>query len=204
VRLHPTCGHPTREPDFEVQNAQTKPLAIVEVTTFNPAADEVAQGQRDAAVYNALDKAKLPAWWRIGLDTVKHGEKPASLSKICNAVETWAAGVAGDDPLAMPTKTFDADDWSIEITLYGGFDKDIPADRMIATSMGDVRIIKPHEEIRQAVQFKGSRYGAMISAQQRNMDDRLRSAPSPAAQAPVHRSVRWGSFRARNDPERPC
>ena len=161
VRLHPTCGHPTRKPDFEVQNAETKPVAILEVTTFNPAVDEVAQGKRDAAVYNALDKAKLPAGWRIGLDIVKHGEKPASLSKICKAVETWAAEVAGDDPIAMPTKMFDADDWSIEITLYGGYDKDIPAERVIATSMGDVRIIKPHEEIRQAVQSKGSRYGTM-------------------------------------------
>jgi hypothetical protein len=161
VRLHPTCGHATRKPDFEVQSAETKPIAIVEVTTFNPAQDEVAQIQRDAAVYNALDKTKLPAGWRIGLDIVKHGEKPATLGKICKAVETWAAEVAGEDPLAMPTKTFDADDWSIEITLYGGFKKDVSSERMIATAMGDVRLIKPHEEIRQAVQFKGSRYGAM-------------------------------------------
>jgi hypothetical protein len=161
VELHPTCGHPTRKPDFEVQNAETKPVAIVEVTTFNPAQDEVAQIQRDAAVYNALDKTKLPAGWRIGLDIAKHGEKPASLGKICKAVEIWAIEAAGDDPLAMPTKTFDVDDWSIEITLYGGFDKDVPAERMIATAMGDGRIIKPHEEIRQATQFKGSRYGAM-------------------------------------------
>jgi hypothetical protein len=32
---------------------------------------------------------------------------------------------------------------------------------MIATAMGDLRIIKPHQEICQAVQFKGNRYGAM-------------------------------------------
>jgi hypothetical protein len=162
VRLHPTWGHATRKPDFEVQSAETKPIAIVEVTTFNPAQDEIAQAQRDAAVYDALDKAKLPAGWRIGLDIVKHGEKPAALGKICKAVETWATEVAGEDPLAMLTKTFDAGDWSIEITLYGGFRKDVPPERMIATAMGDVRLIKPHEEIRQAVQFKGSRYGAMI------------------------------------------
>jgi hypothetical protein len=129
-----------------VQNAETKPIAIVEVTTFNPARDEIAQRQRDAAVYNALDKAKLPAGWRIGLDIVEHGEKPASLSKICKAVEAWAAEVAGDDLLAMPTKTFDADGWSIEIMLHGGFNKDVPPERMIATAMGDVRSIKPYEE----------------------------------------------------------
>jgi hypothetical protein len=161
VRLHPTCGHATRKPDFEVQNSETKPVAIVEVTTFNPAADEVAQGNRDAAVYNALNKVKLPTGWRLGLDIVKHGAKPASLSKICKAIETWAAEVAGDDPLATPMKTFYIDDWSVEITLYGGFDKDVPAERMIATAMGDLRIIKPHEEIRQAVQIKGNRYGTM-------------------------------------------
>ena len=161
VRLHPTCIHATRKPDFEVQSAETKPIAIVEVTTFNPAQDEIAQAQRDAAVYNALDKARLPAGWRIGLDVVKHGEKPAALGKICRGVETWATQVVGEDPLAMPTKTFDADDWSIEIRLYGGYKKDVPPERMIATAMGDVRLIKPHQEIRQAVQFKGSRYGAM-------------------------------------------
>jgi hypothetical protein len=161
VRLHPTCGHPTRKPDFEVQNAEAKPVAIVEVTTFNPAHDDIAQSQRDAAVYNKLDKAKLPAGWRIGLDIVKHGQKPASLGNICDAVEDWAAAAAGDDPLATPTKTFNADHWSIEITLHGGFSKDVPAERIIATAMGDLRLIKPHEEIRDAVQFKGSRYGAM-------------------------------------------
>ena len=146
-------------PDFEVRGPDANPIAIVEVTTFNPAADEVAQEQRDAAVYNALDKAKLPAGWRIGLDIVKHGATSASLNAIRKAVEDWAAVATSDDPLAVSTKVFDMDDWSIEITLYGGFDKDGPVDRAIATAMGDLRIIKPHEEIRQAVEIKGRRYG---------------------------------------------
>jgi hypothetical protein len=77
----------------------------MEVTTFNPAQDEVAQGQRDAAVYNALDKGKLPPGGRIGLDIIKHGEKPATLGKLCKAVKTWASEVVGEDPLAMPSKT---------------------------------------------------------------------------------------------------
>jgi hypothetical protein len=56
----------------------------------------------------------------------------------------------------MPSKTFDMDDWSIEITLYGGFKKDVPPERTIATAMGDLRLIKPHEEIRQAVQLRAA------------------------------------------------
>ena len=161
VRLHPSCGHPTRRPDFEVLNAESKPIVIVEVTTFNPAADQVAQGNRDAAVFNALDKSTIPAGWRIGLDIVEHGKKPASLAKLCKAVELWAAEVAGNDPLATPAKTFEADDWSIEIMLYGGFNKEISAERMIATATGDARMIAPHQGIRQAAQLKGSRYGKM-------------------------------------------
>jgi hypothetical protein len=37
MRLHPTPGHPTRKPDFEVQNAEENTVVVVEVTTFNPA-----------------------------------------------------------------------------------------------------------------------------------------------------------------------
>jgi hypothetical protein len=123
--------------------------------------EELPETDRADIVSRMLDKVVLPAGWRIGLDILKQGQKPASLNRICKAVEAWAVETAGDDAFAIPTKTFDADDWSIEIMLHGGFRKDVPPARMIATAMGDVRLIKPHEEIRDAVQFKGSRYGAM-------------------------------------------
>jgi hypothetical protein len=161
IEIHPTCGHPTRKPDFLAKKADQSPVAVVEVTTFTPAVPDVAQARRDADVYNALDKAKLPAGWRIGLDIVKHGEKPASLNKICGDVEKWAAQVASNDPMATPANTFEYEDWSIELELYGGFRKDIHVEHAIASSMGNVRMIDPALEIRQAVETKGSRYGAM-------------------------------------------
>jgi hypothetical protein len=64
----------------------------------------------------------------------------------------------------MPTKIFDADDWSIELTLYGGYEQEIELDRVIATAMGDVRTLSPEIEIRQALELKGKRYGAMTTA----------------------------------------
>src|SRR5262249_46229503 len=72
MELHPTCGHATRKPDFRVKKPNGTSVAIVEVTTFTPATPEIAQSQRDADVYNALDKAKLPGGWRLGLDIVNH------------------------------------------------------------------------------------------------------------------------------------
>jgi hypothetical protein len=159
--VHPACGHPTRKPDFLAKKQDQTRAAIVEVTTFTPATPEVSQSKRDADVYNALDKAKLPAGWRLGLDIVKHGELPASLNKIRSDVEKWAVTAAGDDPLAMPEKTFDYEGWSIDLTLYGGFRKDVPAERAIASAMGNIREIDPALEIRQAVEGKGRRYGAM-------------------------------------------
>jgi hypothetical protein len=68
VQLHPTCGHPTRRPDFGVQMQDGASVAFVEVTTFGPSTKEVSQSKRDAEVYNALDKVKLPAGWRMGLE----------------------------------------------------------------------------------------------------------------------------------------
>jgi hypothetical protein len=161
MELHPKCGHATRKPDFLAKKPDQSPVAVVEVTTFTPATPEVSQSKRDADVYNALDKAKLPAGWRLDLDIVDHGDKPAALNKIRGDVEKWAAEVAGDDPKITPTKTFTYEGWSIELTLYGGFKKDVPAEHAIASAMGNVRMIDPALEIRQAVEGKGSRYGAM-------------------------------------------
>jgi hypothetical protein len=68
--------------------------------------------------------------------------------------------VAGDGPNIMPSNTFESEGWSIDLMLYGNFKKDVPVEHAIASAMGNVRI-DPALEIRQAVEEKGSRYGAM-------------------------------------------
>jgi hypothetical protein len=163
VQLHPACKHPTRRPDFLVQTQDGAPVAFAEVTTFAPATEELSQSKRDADVYNALNKVTLPAGWRMGLDILKHGEKTPRLGKLCKSVEEWAVDAVGADATAIPTKIFDADDWSIELTLYGGYQQEIVPDRVIATAMGDARTLSPEIEIRQALELKGKRYGAMTS-----------------------------------------
>jgi hypothetical protein len=100
IELHPACGHPTRKPDFRAKRGDTQDI-VVEVTTFTPGVPEVSQSKRDADIYNALDKTKLPAGWRFGFDIVDHGDKPTSLNKIRSDAEKWANEVAGEDPMLV-------------------------------------------------------------------------------------------------------
>src|SRR5262245_21347026 len=44
MELHPTCGHPTRKPDFLAARDPDKRV-IVEVTTFTPAVPDVSQSK---------------------------------------------------------------------------------------------------------------------------------------------------------------
>ncbi len=52
-----------------------------------------------------LDKAALAARWPIGLMSSSMARSP-HLSKIRKGVEAWAAGTAGDDPLATDAVQF--------------------------------------------------------------------------------------------------
>jgi hypothetical protein len=126
-----------------------------------PSTAHISQSKRDAQIYNVLDNVALPSGWRLGLYIPKHGNRTPSISKLCKVVEAWAAKTAGDDPDLMPVEIFDVEGWSIELTLYGGYRTDVTPERVIAGAMSDMRLIRPHVEIRQAVEKKGSRYGAM-------------------------------------------
>ena len=159
VEIHPACGHPTRRPDFLARDEDGDPVAYVEVTTFGPALEHVAQSNREAAIYNAVDKVKLPAGFRLSYDVVTHGQGSPNVGKLCKHIEAWAEASQQDDPEVMPTKLFEADDWVIEIGLIGGFKKDVPVERSIGGAMGDIRIVSAETKIREALKKKGSRYG---------------------------------------------
>src|SRR5258705_5665699 len=59
LEVHPPCGHPSHKPDFLARDANRNPVAFVEVTSFGPAQEGVAHSNREAAIYNAIDKVKL-------------------------------------------------------------------------------------------------------------------------------------------------
>src|SRR4029077_13284947 len=110
-------------------------------------------------IYKARQKKKHPREFSMNYDPVSRGVKSPNVGKLCAEVEKWAVEVAQDDPEVMPAKVFEADDWKIELTLIGGFKKDVPVERSIGSAMGDVRFLEAETEIRAALKKKGNRYG---------------------------------------------
>jgi hypothetical protein len=159
VEVHPACQHPTRRPDFLAKDTGGNPVAYVEVTIFGPAQEHATQSNREATIYNAIDKAKVPAGFRFTYDVVTYGQSSPNVGKLCKDIEDWAAASQEEDSEVVPTKVFEADDWKIEIGLMGGFKKDVQVERAIGGAMGDVRIVSAETEIRAALKKKGSRYG---------------------------------------------
>jgi hypothetical protein len=121
VEVHPESEDTDRKPDFRVKNAEGQTVAYVEVTTFGPARELIGKQKRAADVYNGIDKAKVPAGCRLGLDIVKHGARTPSLKKLRRKIEVWVESSGKIDPNDPPTKLFEIDDWKIEIVLFGGF-----------------------------------------------------------------------------------
>jgi hypothetical protein len=163
VDVHPKNDHTERKPDFLARDDNSAPVAFVEVTTFGPAKDFIGQQKRAADIYNGVDRAKLPAGCRLGLDIVKHGAKTPSLRKLQQSIEKWVRTIAEIKPDDPPSKTLEIDDWKIEIILFGGFRTDVVSTHAIATAMGDSRIVSAETEIRQALSTKGKRYGKLAA-----------------------------------------
>ncbi|CCE08076.1 conserved hypothetical protein [Bradyrhizobium sp. STM 3843] len=159
IEIHPDCPHPTRKPDFLVKTKDGVSVAYIEVTTFGPTLEAIGMSNREAAIYNAIDKVKLPPGFRLSYDALARGASSPNLNNLCAEIEKWAAENAQEDSEIMPVKTFLAEDWQIELTLVGGFKKDVPVERSIGSAMGDVRQVRAAEEIRAALKKKGSRYG---------------------------------------------
>lgn len=158
VEVHSACGHPSRRPDFLAKNEAGAAVAFVEVTTFGPSLDLVGRSKRGAAVYNGIDKVRLPAGCRLGIEILKHGANTPSLKKLRVAIEKWALGQGEIEAGTTRTQLFRIDDWKIELVLFGGFAKDVVPDRAIASAMGELRVVGAAAEIREALSTKGSAY----------------------------------------------
>src|SRR6185312_1370227 len=135
------------------------PTAYVEVTTFGPAQEQVTHSNREAMIYNAIDKTKLPPGFRLTYDVQAYGQSSPNTGDLCKDIEAWAAASEQDDPEVVPRKVLEAGDWRIEIGLIGGFKKDVAVERSIGGAMGEIRKLEPQVEIREALKKKGSRYG---------------------------------------------
>jgi hypothetical protein len=161
VDMHPESSQTDRKPDFLARDPKGKAIAYVEVTTFGPSKDFIGKHKRAADIYAGIDKAKLPAGCRLGLDILQHGAQTPSLRTLRHSIERWVRSLGEVSPNDPPSKLFEIDDWKIEIILFGGFSIDVESKHAIATAMGDARIVSAETEIRQALSTKGKRYGKL-------------------------------------------
>jgi hypothetical protein len=97
------------------------PLAYVEVTTVNQPASQETETNRENAVYNAIDNAKLPPGTILGYRLVRAGKtSPRLRPPLVAGVERWAKDDAEAAKTKEVSKTFAAGDWVIELDLYAG------------------------------------------------------------------------------------
>lgn len=158
VDVHPASPNATRRPDFLARNQAGEPVAYVEVTSFGPDVKEAASDQREAVIYNGLETVDLPPGWLLGYQLQTRGLSSPSVAKLKAEVEIWAREVCGDDPAEMPQRVFVAQDWQIELTLYGGFDKSKVYDRKIGAAMIGAREVSPADDLRAALKTKARKY----------------------------------------------
>jgi hypothetical protein len=161
AELHPLGGHPTNRLDFRVSTADTNPFAFVEVTSMAPAASQIAQENRGARIYDAIDRIQMPAGWRLLYHVDRAALDSPAMGQVCQEVTEWVNVQAAGDPAAMPVKIFSPGDWRIELTLLGGFDPTSEDDRAISGALGQIRRLTPNTKIRQAVSGKGDKYGEL-------------------------------------------
>ncbi|CAM4356116.1 hypothetical protein MB901379_00012 [Mycobacterium basiliense] len=174
IEIHPDLDGVATRPDFRVtRDAESM---YVECTVVSAADGPVTRNPGvEAAICDAINQVSDDNFM-IGLKFTTEGKQQPRRRQIVTAIGNWLGGLDPDDILAkiaaaraageltaLPEKSFQFHDWVLSCTAY-------PLDpgnrgqvsRLLgAVSSPGVFIIKNAEHIRDAVQDKGSHYGAL-------------------------------------------
>jgi hypothetical protein len=158
---HPEIPGTTKRPDYAVTDHTGAPLAYVEVTTVSPPEAQTSEVNRETPVYNAINGAKIPAGSALGYRLVRAGKTSPSLRPLVADIEHWASDNAERAKTEEVSKTFTAGEWVIELDLYAGDDASEPASQAIGVAVMRGGMIKPHKDLRAALDGKSRKYGAL-------------------------------------------
>jgi hypothetical protein len=160
VTVHPFLEGTSKRPDFAILDSADRVLAYVEVTSINPANEKDAEENREAPIYNAIDRIKLPMGCAFGYDVIRAGKSSPSVAPLVREIEDWVKKSSGAERAGQRcTRRFLADDWEIELDLFSG--GSIQHDHAIGVASGGVDWIAPHIDLRGALQLKAKRYGEL-------------------------------------------
>ena len=160
VSVHPDVPGSKKHPDFGIRDKDGKILCYVEVTTVNRADDDESQSNREAPIYNAVNKAKLPAGCLLGYNLIQAGPDSPALRPLVKSIETWAKENSERARTEEVVQEFAAGSWKLEIELFAGGDA-APGTSAIGVAAMPGGIIAPHKDIREALEWKSRRYGEM-------------------------------------------
>jgi aspartyl-tRNA(Asn)/glutamyl-tRNA(Gln) amidotransferase subunit B len=160
VEVHPEMPGSKRHPDFALKNKTGEILGYVEVTTVNQADEKDKESNREAAIYTAINGAKLPSGCVVGYNLVQAGSDSPALGPLVKAIEDWARENCESALTEDVVKSFPAGNWIIEIDLYSGL-QGVSGSSAIGTATMAGGWITPHRDIRAALERKSRGYGNM-------------------------------------------
>jgi aspartyl-tRNA(Asn)/glutamyl-tRNA(Gln) amidotransferase subunit B len=159
IIIHPEVSGSKKHPDFALIDENDEVLCYVEVTTVNRANAEEGELNREAAIYNAIDRASLPAGCLLSYELIRAGSKSPPLGPLVASIEHWAKKNASHLSANEAVERFTAGEWVIELELFSS------GDLADATGIGVVAmrggVIAPHRDIRAALEGKSRAYVTM-------------------------------------------
>lgn len=160
VESHPPVPRSSNRPDYVAFDRDDIAGFYVEVTTINPSRGEVARDNREAVIYETLNRARLPPDLRLGWSISRFGQASPASSRLRAEVEQWAAEIADEARRESIARRFELDDWQIDLTLHGGFAPRARR-RAIAASSTVAQWVEPASDLRAALETKANRYGEL-------------------------------------------
>jgi hypothetical protein len=162
IEYHPKLPDTSSRPDFLKFSRDGQKAAYIEVTTCNPAKQDVAAATRFAAIYNAIDGTRIPPGHALGLEIERYGKASPHLGRLKRNIEHWVA----DAHLTLENgqrsaQMFEAEDWRLELTLLKLSDPSTQLERSIGFHSAGARWIDGSRDIRGALERKTGYYGRL-------------------------------------------
>jgi hypothetical protein len=158
VTWHPVLADTGRHPDFYAFSKEGS--VFVEVTTTNPPDREASTTNREAPIYNAINRARLPPGCVLGYSLIHAGDLSPSTTSLVSDVEQWARDSAQTNTTTTQLRIFEIGDWQIELELCRTNSEGVYSNAIGITSIG-AQWVAAEADFRNALIGKAKKYGGL-------------------------------------------
>jgi hypothetical protein len=168
IEVHPTLPTSTRHPDFLATSPSGDRVYVEAVLASEFSQDAKAAQRRTKVVLDAIERVDSPDFF-IAVDAEGYPETPPSGRRLRAALQRWISGLSYDAVAAdlhargndaLPTFSWSHEGWEISFdAIPKKPDRRGQGQRTIGAIFGEARRGTSNEVIKEAVKFKGGRYG---------------------------------------------